>query len=321
MGPRGRFILRRLAVAVGIALVAVVFNFVLFRALPGDAVSNLARVPSAGPQLQAELRRQFGLDDSLPKQFVLYVRELGHGNLGVSFEDQRPVSDKVRTAIGNTLPLVAIGTLLGIALGTVVGVLAAYWQGTWVDRFGTGSAMVLYAFPVQALSLLALVLLAGSLPTAGMRDPFLFDAGFWQTAVDRAEHLLLPASAIALSLFGQFALVVRASMIEVLGDDFVMTARAKGYAPRRVVWREGLRSALLPVVTLTALTLGFIVGGAVLVEAVFSWPGVGSATVTAVARRDYPMLQGLFLAVTLSVVFFTFLGDVLHALLDPRVSE
>jgi ABC-type dipeptide/oligopeptide/nickel transport system permease component len=152
-------------------------------------------------------------------------------------------------------------------------------------------------------------------------DPFLMDTGFWPVAADRLHHIALPAICVALMMFGPFALVARSSQLEALGEDHVLTARAKGYSNRRVVWREAFRSAMLPIVTLSTLTLGFAVGGAVLIEGVFSWPGVGQATIRAVSSRDYPMLQAIFLFITLSVVAFNFLGDVLHAVLDPRVAE
>lgn len=321
MSRRQKFVLRRLGSALVIAFVAITFNFVLFRALPGDAVTNIALVPNMSSAARAALRAQFGLDKSLWLQYVLYLEQLGRGNLGMSFQNQQPVAGQIWRAIGNTLPMVGLGVVIAVLVGTFIGVTAAYRQGTTLDRGITGTAMVVYSLPVQWIGLLLLVWFAGVLPTSGMSDPYLLDAGFWATAQDRLMHMILPTACVALTLFGQFALVVRSSMLEALGDDHVLTARAKGYGPFRVVWREAFRSAMLPLVTLSTLTLGFVVGGTILVETVFSWPGVGLATVQAVGARDYPLLQGIFLMVTLSVVAFNFLGDVLHAVLDPRVAE
>ena len=211
--------------------------------------------------------------------------------------------------------------MVAILVGTLIGVTAAYRQGSARDRVITGAAMVVYSLPVQWVGLLLLVWLARWLPTSGMSDPYLFNAGFWATIQDRALHMVLPSTCVALMLFGSFALVVRSSQLEALGDDHVLTARAKGYRNRRIVWREAFRSAMLPLITLSTLTLGFVVGGTILVETVFSWPGVGLATVQAVSARDYPMLQGIFLIITVSVVGFNFLGDILHSVLDPRVAE
>jgi len=321
VSKRQRFIVRRAGSAVVIAFIAISFSFVLFRALPGDAVTNLSRVPNMTPQAQAAIRAQFGLDKPLLTQYGLYVKQLLQGNMGVSFQNQQPVLHEVLHAMGNTVPMVGIGTVVAILVGTLIGVTAAYRQGSARDRVITGAAMVIYSLPIQWLGLLLLVWLAGWLPTSGMSDPYLFDAGPWQVFVDRARHMLLPATCVALMLFGSFALVVRSSQLEALGDDHVLTARAKGYRNRRIVWREAFRSAMLPLVTLSTLTLGWVIAGTILVESVFTWPGVGFATVQAVAARDYPLLQGIFLFITVSVVGFNFLGDVLHSVLDPRVAE
>jgi ABC-type dipeptide/oligopeptide/nickel transport system permease component len=321
MSKRQRFILRRAGSALVIAFIAVSFSFVLFRALPGDATANLSRVPNFTKEAQAALRAQFGIDKPLTTQYALYLKQLVRGNLGVSFQTQQPVLREVWRSVRNTVPMVLLGTVVAILVGTWIGVSAAYRQGGARDRVITGAAMIIYALPVQWLGLLLLVWLAHWLPTSGMSDPYLFDAGFVTTLADRLQHMLLPATCVALMLFGSFALVVRSSQLEALGEDHVLTARAKGYGSRRIVWREAFRSAMLPLVTLSTLTLGWLIGGVLLVEAVFSWPGVGLATVQAVGARDYPMLQGIFLVITVSVVGFNFLGDVLHAVLDPRVAE
>jgi ABC-type dipeptide/oligopeptide/nickel transport system permease component len=321
LSRRQKFILRRAGSALVIAFVAISFSFVLFRVLPGDAVTNMSQVPNMPKQAKAALRAQFGIDKPLVTQYGLYLKGLAHGDLGVSYQSQQPVLGDVLKAVRNTIPMVGIGTVAAIIVGTLIGVTAAYRQGSARDRVITGAAMIVYSLPVQWVGLLLLVWLAGWLPTSGMSDPYLFDAGFLTTIQDRALHMLLPSTCVALMLFGSFALVVRSSQLEALGEDHVLTARAKGYGNRRIVWREAFRSAMLPLVTLSTLTLGFVIGGVVLVEAVFSWPGMGLATVQAVAARDYPLLQGLFLFITVSVVAFNFLGDVLHAVLDPRVAE
>jgi peptide/nickel transport system permease protein len=154
-----------------------------------------------------------------------------------------------------------------------------------------------------------------------MSDPFLIGAGFWQRAADTGKHMVLPSLTVALTLYGGYALIVRSAMLETLGEDYVLTARAKGLAPWLVMRRHALRNAMLPTVTLMALSLGSIVGGFILVEVVFSWPGIGRATYEAVVQRDYPMLQGAFLLLTVSVVVFNLLADLLYFRLDPRVSE
>jgi ABC-type dipeptide/oligopeptide/nickel transport system permease component len=304
-----------------IAFLAISFSFVLFRALPGDAVTNISAVPNMPPAARQALRAQFGIDKPLSTQYALFLKELVRGDLGVSFQTQRPVLGEVLNAVRNTIPMVGLGVVAAIIIGTLIGVSAAYRQGTMRDRAITGSAMVLYSLPAQWLALLLLVWFSGVLPTSGMSDPWLVNPGFFTTLLDRLKHMVLPSTVMTLVIFGAFALVVRSSQLEALAEDHVLTARAKGYGNRRVIWREAFRSAMLPLVTLTTLTLGWVIAGALLVETVFSWPGVGMAVVQAVGARDYPMLQGLFLFITISVVAFNFLGDVLHAVLDPRVAE
>jgi ABC-type dipeptide/oligopeptide/nickel transport system permease component len=321
MSKRQKFIVRRAGSALLIAFLAISFSFVLFRALPGDAVSNFSRVPNASPEMVDALRHQLGIDKPLLVQYGLYLKNLADGNLGLSFRDQQPVLGTLLRAVRNSLPLLMLGTLIAIFVGTLVGVTAGYGQGTARDRLMTGLAMLLYSMPVQWLALLLVVGLSRWFPSSGVSDPFMLDTGFWPVAADRLHHIALPAVCVALMVFGPFALVARSSQLEALGEDHVLTARAKGYHNRRVVWREAFRSAMLPIITLSTLTLGFAIGGQVLVESVFSWPGVGLATLRAVGARDYPMLQGIFLFITLSVVAFNFLGDVLHSVLDPRVAE
>jgi peptide/nickel transport system permease protein len=166
-----------------------------------------------------------------------------------------------------------------------------------------------------------LILFAGTLPAGGMSDPFLFTAEpFWQHLADVSKHMILPAATLMLTAFGSYTLVVRSSMLETLGEDYVLTARAKGLPVRRIVWRHAVRNALLPMVTLIALELGFIVGGALLVEVIFSWPGIGLAMYSAIGQRDYPMLQGGFLILTVSVILLNLVADLLYFRLDPRIS-
>jgi peptide/nickel transport system permease protein len=167
-----------------------------------------------------------------------------------------------------------------------------------------------------------LILFAGVLPAGGMSNPFLFGPEpFWQHLGDVGTHMILPAATLMLTAYGSYTLVVRSSMLETMGEDYVLTARAKGLPDRRIVWRHAVRNALLPLVTLVALELGYIVGGAVLIEVIFSWPGIGQAMYTAIGQRDYPMLQGGFLILTVSVIVLNFFADLLYFRLDPRITD
>jgi ABC-type dipeptide/oligopeptide/nickel transport system permease component len=318
---RTDYVVKRLIFAVATVIVAITINFFLFRVLPGDAVRNLARVPHATEALRHSLEAQFGLDKPVWQQYVIYLRELTHGNLGVSFANQQPVWDNLREDLANTIPMVLLGTLVAIAIGIVTGVLSAWRRGTRLDRASTNLAIAFYSFPTQWLALVLLIYLSAWLPSHGRTDDFLIDPTWWEHAVDVLRHMALPSLTVALTLYGEYTLIVRSAMLETLGEDYILTARAKGLSQVRIVLSHALRNALLPTTTLIALSLGYIVAGVILVETVFSWPGIGLAVYQAVNDRDYPMLQGAFLVLTASVVLFNLLADLLYFRLDPRITE
>ncbi|HEX5951276.1 MAG TPA: ABC transporter permease [Actinomycetota bacterium] len=318
---RADYLIKRAAFAIVTVFVAITINFFLFRVLPGDAVRNLARVPRASESLRHALEVQFGLDKSLFTQYLIYLRELVHGNMGISFSNQQPVSENLREALANTIPMATLGTVVAIVIGVFTGVLSAWRRGTRLDQVSTNAAIAFYSFPTQWLALVLLIYLSPWFPSHGMSDPFLIDPTPWEHLVDVLRHMVLPSLTFALTLYGEYTLIVRSAMLETLGEDYVLTARAKGLPRRRIVVRHAFRNALLPTTTLIALSLGYIVAGAILIETVFSWPGIGNAVYQAVTERDYPMLQGAFLVLTVSVVFFNFLADLLYFRLDPRITE
>jgi peptide/nickel transport system permease protein len=218
--------------------------------------------------------------------------------------------------------MVGLGYLISIVLGVLVGVVAAWRRGTFLDWGGVSTALFFYSMPQQWFGLMLLILLGGVLPSSGVSDPFIdfLDPSWWEVVLDRLEHMILPALTLGLVLYGQYALIVRSSMLEALGEDYIMTARAKGLSSWGIVRKHALRTSLLPIATLVALTFGYIIGGDILVEAVFSYPGIGLATYEAVFDRDYPVLQGAFLLLTLSVILANFVADLLYFKLDPRIS-
>jgi ABC-type dipeptide/oligopeptide/nickel transport system permease component len=302
--------------------VVITLNFFMFRILPGSAVTNLARVPQSTPALRHHLTQEFGLNQSPWQQYVLYLRELVHGNLGISFANQQPVWSNLRSALGNTLPVVTIATVLSLVLGVATGVLSAWRRGSKLDHVSTNASIVLYSLPTQWIALVLLIALSKYLPTAGTSDPFaLGHVAFWPHLMDQLRHMVLPALTLVLTLYGGNTLIVRSALLETLGEDYMLTARAKGVGKRRMMRSHALRNAMLPITTLVALSFGTIVAGAILMEVVFSWPGVGSALYQAVQERDYPMLQGGFLLVTISVIVCNFVADLLYFVLDPRIAE
>ena len=319
------YVLKRVFFAVATVLVAITVNFVLFRAVPGDAVSAL-RCRQCTPQFKAYQRSQLGLDRSKLEQYWLYVDNLVHGDMGRSLRTQDPVWSTLWTPLKNTLPMVALGTLFSIVLGVATGVISAWRRGTAVDKVGLWGGLVFYAMPPQWLGLMIVLFVAGALglPTSGIETPtlgILGDASTWTIVVDRLKHMVLPATALGLVLYGDYTLIVRSAMLETLGEDYVLTARAKGLSNWATVWKHGLRNAMLPVITLVALSLGFIIGGAITIEYVFSYPGIGLEIVEAIDQRDWPIVQGAFLLLAFSVIFFNLVADLLYFKLDPRVTE
>lgn len=315
------YVLKRTGFAAVTVFVAVTFNFVLFRALPGDAVSNLSQVPRASPELKAALRKEFGLDRSLADQYVIYLGRLARGNLGVSYDNLRPVADNLREELATTLPMVAAGLALAIVLGVTLGTVSAWRRGGGFDRASTNLTIVFFSFPAHWVGLILLIVFAGILPSGGARDPFLLDPGTWARVADQAHHMILPSATLALTLFGGYMLVARSAVAETLGEDYVLMARAKGLRPGMILRRYALRNAMLPTVSMLALSLGRVVTGYILIETVFSWPGVGRAVYQAVLARDYPMLQGAFLLLTVSVVVCNLVADLVSLRLDPRTAE
>ncbi len=315
------YVLKRVGFAIVTVFVAVTINFVLFRLAPGTAVTNLSRVPHATQQLRHALEVQFGLDKSKWQQYVIYLKQLAHGNLGISYANEQPVSTNLRIALINTLPMVTLGTVFAIVFGIFTGVIAAWRRGTKTEGLTVSTALAFYAMPTQWLGLMLIIIFAGVFPTGGMTNEFLLNPPFWAHVKDLASHMFLPALTLGLVLYGEYTLIVRSAMLETLGEDYILTARAKGLKPRTIVRKHALRNAMLPITTLIALSLGYIVAGAILIETVFSWPGIGRAVYEAVLQRDYPMLQGAFLILTLSVIFFNLVADLVYFRLDPRITE
>jgi peptide/nickel transport system permease protein len=319
------YVAKRILFALVTVFVAITLNFVLFRAVPGDAVSAL-RCRQCTEQFKQYQRHQLGLDKSKLEQYWLYLKQLAHGNLGNSLRTEKPVRGELWEPIRNTMPMVALGTLFSIVLGVLVGVFSAWRRGTAADKGGLWTSLAFYSMPPQWLGLLIVLFVAGwlGLPTSGIKDPtlgILSTPSTWDVVVDRLRHMVLPALTLGLVLYGEYALIVRSAMLETLGEDYVLTARAKGLSNFATVWKHGLRNAMLPIITLVALSLGFIIGGTFTIEYVFSYPGIGLQVVEAIDQRDYPILQGSFLLLTLSVIFFNLIADLLYFKLDPRVTE
>jgi peptide/nickel transport system permease protein len=322
MGGRAGFVLRRLGKAVVVVLGVVVLNFVLIRLVPGDPAYLIAGESGAADEKYlADLRREFGLDRPLPEQLAIYVRAVAGGDLGFSHRQKERVSKLILERVPQTLLLTGAALLLAISLGVTLGALAAARAGRWVDSLITVLALVVYAAPSFWIGLMAVLLFSlqlGWLPAFGWETIGARHTGF-AAALDHLRHLVLPAATLGLFFVAVYARLTRASMLEVAQMDFVRTARAKGIPEGQVTRRHILRNALLPIVTYAGLQAGYLVGGSILIETVFAWPGIGRLAFEAVAARDYNLLLGVFIVTSVMVVAFNLLTDLAYTLVDPRI--
>jgi peptide/nickel transport system permease protein len=300
----------------------IVFNFFLFRVM-GDPTTQLVRLPQSTPEEIEKLRADYGLDKPLlTGQFVDYVGDTLRLDLGTSQRTRLPVWEEIKDALPWTLLLVGTGTLLATIVGSWLGVIAATRRGRKTDDSLLGFSLFTYAAPEYWIGILLILALAVWIPIfpAGLQmTPGVEFSSWIDEALDVAEHLILPAITIMLMLLGQYFLIMRSSMVDVLTEDFITVKRATGLPWERVVRRHAVPNALLPLVTLSAIQFGAVVGGAITVETIFSWPGLGELTFTAINDKDFPVLQGTFLIFSAGVIFANLLADCLYFFLDPRV--
>jgi peptide/nickel transport system permease protein len=306
---------------VAILLIATV-NFMLVRAAPGDPVSVLAGEAGASDaQFVAQLRTQFGLDQPITTQLATYLGKVVALDLGFSYRQQQPVLKLIMDRLPATLLLTGSAFVLSLLFGVTLGALSARRAGTWVDSSITVVALIFYATPLYWLALMAVLVFTVQLawlPGFGFST---VGAGLSGLALawDIAQHLLLPALTLALFYMAVYARMTRAAMLDVAQMDFVKTARAKGVKPGRILRAHVLRNALLPVVTLAGIQAGGMIGGAVLTETVFAWPGIGRLMFDALLQRDYSLLLGSFLVTAAMAVLFNLITDLVYTLVDPRI--
>lgn len=320
------FIASRSGKALFVVLGVVVLNFLLIRLAPGDPASIMAgEAASSDPAYVEQLRRQFGFDEPLYQQLWIYLKGIVQLDFGYSYRNKVPVLQLIAERLPATLLLMVPAFLFSLGLGVLLGTLAARSRYTgrrkWLDSTIMSGALLLYATPLFWLSLLMIILFSVQLdwlPAFGMES---VGAGLtgWAHVKDVAAHLVLPVMSLGCFFMAVYARLTRASMLEVMGMDFVKTARAKGVPAGQVVRRHVLRNAILPVVTFSGIQLGQMAGGAVLTETVFGWPGIGRLMFDALMQRDYQLLLGVFLVTSVMVVVFNLVTDLVYRLVDPRI--
>ena len=300
------FLLKRLLGLLPTLLIVSILVFLFVHLLPGDP-ARLAAGQDADAQTVALVRTELGLDRPVPEQFVRYFANLARGDLGVSIRTRRPVSTEIGERFLPTLLLTLTSMAWAVAFGLVIGIVSAVYRNEWPDRVGMTLAVSGISFPAFALGILLMQIFSvelGWLPTVG---------------ADTWRHYVLPSLTLGAAVAAVMARFTRAAFVEVIGEDFVRTARAKGLKERVVIAKHCLRNALIPVVTMMGLQFGFLLGGSIVVEAVFNWPGIGRLLVDAVNQRDYPVIQALVLLFSLEFILINLVVDVLYGLINPTI--
>jgi peptide/nickel transport system permease protein len=317
-----RYVVRRLLQAIPVVLGVVVLNFLLLQLAPGDAATVLAGEAGGAPlEYIQQLRERFGLDKPVPVQLALYVKNILVLDLGYSFRNASPVLPLIMARLWPTLLLMGTTLLLSVGVGVLLGLLASVWVRTWRDHVISFFAIIAYAMPLFWIGLMLILVFSiklGWLPTSGMEDAAAFYEG-WERVMDIAQHLILPCITLSLFYMALYARLMRATMLEQRGLDYVTTARAKGLTERQITLRHMVRNALLPVVTVAGVQVGGLLGGSVVVESVFAWPGLGQLAFQSLFARDLNLLLGIFFISSCLVVAVNIVVDIVYLLLDPRI--
>jgi peptide/nickel transport system permease protein len=319
---RIRFVCRRLLQAIPTILVIAVLNFCVIQLAPGDAADVLAgESGGATPEYMAQLRHRFGLDKPKYIQLLDYMKNVLSLNLGYSFRNSMPVRDLILQRLGPTLLLMGTTIVLSVGFGILLGLLAATRMNSWRDNLISILSLLSYATPLFWVGLMLIALFSlrlGWFPTSGMETIAAFYQG-WDRVVDIAHHLVLPAITLSLFYMAFYTRLMRATMLEQSGMDYVTTARAKGLTERRITFRHILRNAVLPVVTMAGVNIGALLGGSVVVETVFGWPGMGLLAFQSLFARDVNLLLGIFFISACLVILINLLVDLIYFALDPRI--
>ena len=317
------FLSRRLAYGLLLMLGVVILNFLLIRLAPGDpAVVIAGEMGGATEEMLESIREDYGLNKPVLTQLWIYISGVATGNLGESFFFNQPVSSLIAARVGPTILLVISAQIISIVLGVFLGVIAARKPNGVMSAFVSVFATIGYAVPVFWTGIMLIILFASAIPifpVEGMQSVKLRDAPFITQALDVAHHLVLPAFTLAIIYLAQYARLSRASMLEVLGSDYIRTARAKGSPERSVLFKHALRNAALPILTVAGLQFGNLISGALLVETVFNWPGMGRLAFESILRRDYPTIMGVLFFASAMVVVANILTDISYRWADPRL--
>lgn len=319
------YLLRRLGYGLLLMLGVVILNFLLIRLAPGDpAVVIAGEMGGATEEMLESIREEYGLNKPVLTQLWIYVSSVARGDLGESFFFNLPVSQLIGERIGPTILLVITAQLLSIFIGIFLGAIAARKPNGVLSAFVSVFATIGYAVPVFWTGIMLIILFASAFPifpVEGMQSVRLREAPFWTRFWDTAHHLVLPAFTLAIIYLAQYARLTRASMLDALSSDYIRTARAKGLNENKVLFSHALRNAMLPILTVAGLQFGNLISGALLVETVFNWPGMGRLAFDSILRRDYPTIMGVLFFASMMVVVANILTDLSYRFADPRLKD
>ncbi len=316
-----RYILKRVLTGIVIVLVSVCINFVLIRCAPGDPVRILAGLDDPNEDQIAVLTAQYGLDKSIPEQFVVYIGNVLHGDFGFSYVNQKQVIDLISEKVFPTLLLSLSALTIAVLGGTLLGIYCARKNGKLIDKLMCTVSYVFDATPSFWLGLMLILIFAswlGILPTSGMENLRGHYTGM-RRVLDILQHLVLPVGTLALIQFPYYFRIARSSVLQVMSEDFITTLRATGMKEKKIFNKYVLRNALIPTVTILGSSLAFLLSGSVYIETVFSWPGMGRLLFDSIGKRDYPVLSGIYLILAITVAVMMILVDVVYSLIDPRI--
>jgi len=317
-----RFVLRKVVAACLTLAVIICANFFIFRIAPGDPARMMFRDPRVSAESLELMKKKFGLDKPITGQFIAYVKNLAHGDLGISFSQQQPVVEVLASRLPYTILLVVTALTFAIIVGVALGAVAGWLSGSKFDTAILTASVTMYSVPTFALGIILLMVFAyifPIFPLGGIMTPASGYEGF-ELARDIGWHMFLPAISIVVWYVGEYVVLTRSSMIDVMEQEYITTARAKGLKKHRILKDHALRNALLPVITITGVNLAFAAAGVIEAETVFSWPGVGRLAFDAVSQRDYPLLQGVFMLFAFAIVLANLAIDLIYGYIDPRIT-
>ena len=320
----GKYILNRVIQIIITFFIVMSIIFALFRVIPSDP-SSFMLTPSMTSEEKKIIRKQFGLDEPIIVQYYFYLKNIFRGNFGTSFYGGRPVIDIIKEKMSNTIFLITTAVILSYIIGVSIGKAIAWKRGSKTDKFFIVLGLWFFTTFTPWLGILLLWIFAFKLqlfPLGGMVSPeiWIVDPSLMEKILNMGNHLVLPLVTYILLWFGYYMLLMRSSMLETLKEDYIVTARAKGLKEKVIRDKHAARNAMLPIVTAFAISVSFSIGGAVLIETIFSWPGIGRTIVEATLRQDYPLVQGAFAVITVVVLVANFVADIAYAYLDPRIS-